>query len=111
MFIAKQTKGIGLSLLMLLLANGGFIHAGVVSFVTPSGSKTGDGAVSAEADFTASAGTLTLTLTNFEQNPTADGQLISGITFQIRGYRKRHLDIVNWAYQPHKRRFQKQQEF
>src|SRR5579863_7886239 len=43
------------------------------------------GVTNAEADFTVSSGKITVTLYDFEKNPTSDAQLISGITFDISG--------------------------
>ena len=59
--------------------------AGLIEYVTEADSSTVGGKVSAIADFTLGNGTLTLTLTNNLSNPTADSQLISGISFDISG--------------------------
>ena len=64
---------------------GQMAQAGLISYVTPTGSTTSGGSVSGEADFTLGSGTLTLTLTNFTADPTADSQTINGITFNISG--------------------------
>jgi hypothetical protein len=47
--------------------------------------STPDGPVNATAVFTLGNGTLHLVLTDLLQNPTSDGQLISGITFTLSG--------------------------
>ena len=52
----------------------GWVEVGWQSIAESTAMATGDGPVNAEADFTASAGSLSLTLHNFQQNPTADGQ-------------------------------------
>lgn len=54
-------------------------------YITPVGSTTGGGSVNAEADFTISNGKIMLTLKNLGQNPTADSQLLSGLSFNISG--------------------------
>jgi hypothetical protein len=54
-------------------------------FVTPSGSSGVDGPVSARAEFTLGAGHLSLTIFNLLDNPTAAGQLLSGIKFDLSG--------------------------
>lgn len=59
--------------------------AGAVTFGTPSGSSTVDGAVNATADFVLGTNSLTITLTDLLSNPTSDGQLLSGISFSIVG--------------------------
>lgn len=52
-------------------------------FDTPSGSTTTGGSVDAVANFALGSGAVTLTLQNLLQNPMADSQLISAITFEI----------------------------
>lgn len=54
-------------------------------YITPAGSTTGGGSVNAEADFTVNNGQVVLTLKNLGQNPTADSQLLNGLTFDISG--------------------------
>jgi hypothetical protein len=68
---------------LLALCAPGVVSAQV--YVTPSGSSTGGGSVSSEADFTISNGQIVLVLKNLTQNPTADSQLLSGITFNVAG--------------------------
>ena len=58
--------------------------AGSVEYLA-SGTPDSDGPGDAEALFTLSSGSLTLTLTDLEQNPTGPGQLVSGINFDIGG--------------------------
>ena len=82
---ALPRKSVGSVLVLALLGMGQLAYAGPIPFITPVNSKTSDGSVNGEADITLGAGTLTLTLTNFEQNPTGDAQLISGITFDVSG--------------------------
>jgi hypothetical protein len=60
-------------------------QAGTVTYFTPPGSSTTDGSVHAEADFTTYNGGVRVTLVNFLQNPKADGQLISALTFDVIG--------------------------
>ncbi len=69
----------------LVCGFGQMAGAGLIEYVTDSDSSTVGGKVSAIADFTLGNGTLTLTLTNNSSNPTADSQLISGISFEISG--------------------------
>jgi hypothetical protein len=52
-------------------------------FVTPTGSTTGGGPVSARATFTESAGSLSITITNLQANPTDVAQLISDLFFTV----------------------------
>jgi len=54
-------------------------------YVTPAGATTSDGSVNAQAFFTLNTGSISLTLNNLFQNPTADGQLLSGINFNVSG--------------------------
>lgn len=67
--------------LLLILAYGGPANAGLFQVQGP----TPDGPVDATADFTLGNGTLKIVLTDLLQNPTSDGQLISGITFTVSG--------------------------
>src|SRR5262245_2667169 len=59
------------------------VQAGTITYVTPSGSSTGGGPVSAEAVFTTSANTLSITLTDLQANPTDVAQLLSDLSFTI----------------------------
>jgi hypothetical protein len=68
-----------------LLCGIGQPASGGTIYFTPAASTTSDGAVDAEASFTILNGEVKLTLTNLFQNPTADGQEISGISFKVTG--------------------------
>jgi hypothetical protein len=59
------------------------VHAGTVTYITPSGSTSQGSPVDAEAVFTTGAGSLTITLTNLEVNPTSVGQNLSDVTFTL----------------------------
>jgi hypothetical protein len=54
-----------------------------VTFVTPTGASAGGGPVDAEAVFTTGAGTLSVTLTNLQANPTDVTQAISDLSFTV----------------------------
>jgi hypothetical protein len=58
-------------------------RAGLITYVTPSGATTGGGPVSAEADFTTAAGSITITLTDLQANPKDVAQLLSGLSFTV----------------------------
>jgi len=58
------------------------VHASQI-FVTPAGATTSGGAVSAQATFTAGAGSLTITLQNLLVNPKDVAQLLSDLDFAI----------------------------
>lgn len=72
--------------LLTVYGSGQSVWASVI-YVTPAGSNPsgGGGPVSAEAVFTINNGDIVVTLTNNFENPTADTQLISGITFDVNG--------------------------
>jgi hypothetical protein len=70
---------------LVLLSTGSSARAAIIEYCSPSGSTTTDGSVSAEALFTTNNGSITLTLSNLFQNPNADGQLISAISFDVSG--------------------------
>ena len=59
--------------------------AATFNFITPAGSTVTDGAVSASAAFTTSAGLISVTLTDLLANPTSVGQLLSDISFTYSG--------------------------
>lgn len=59
------------------------VRANSILYGTPSGASTGGGPVDAQASFTLGNGTVTVTLTNYEKNPTSDPQTISGIKFNL----------------------------
>src|SRR5260221_4728056 len=60
-------------------AQAGFLYS------TSAGATTSGGPVSAQAFFTLHNGSITITLTNLLKNPTADSQLITGISFRVTG--------------------------
>src|SRR3974377_1072843 len=59
--------------------------ASLISYVTPGGSMQGGQNVDAEADFTVSAGEVTVVLKNLEANPTSVIQCISDLSFTLSG--------------------------
>ena len=67
--------------LALIFAYGGPANADLIQFQ----GTTPDGPVDATAEFTLGNGTLKIVLTDLLQNPTSDGQLISGISFNVSG--------------------------
>jgi hypothetical protein len=58
-------------------------HADLIIYGTPSGSTAGGQPVSAQAQFTTSAGELSIELTNLQANPTSVVQNISDLFFTI----------------------------
>ena len=54
-----------------------------VTFFTPSGSTTSGGPVSDQVSFTTTAGSLVITLTNLQPNPTDVAQLLSDLSFTL----------------------------
>lgn len=58
-------------------------QANVFNFVTPAGSSTGGGPVSASATVTTLAGAVTVVLTDLQANPTDVAQLISDFQFVL----------------------------
>jgi hypothetical protein len=70
--------GVALSAIMTPCA-----HADSVTFVTPSGSTSGGQPVDAWATFVTGHGTVAVTLTDLEVNPTSVGQLISDLDFVL----------------------------
>lgn len=68
------------TILMLMVA--GIAHADSITYSTPSGSTT-SGPVDASANFTTSAGTLTITLTNLQANITDVAQALSDLDFTL----------------------------
>jgi hypothetical protein len=58
-------------------------HAGSITYVTPAGSTAGGQPVDAEGVFTTSTGTITITLTNLEANPTSVVQNLSDLLFTV----------------------------
>jgi hypothetical protein len=59
--------------------------ANTITFVTPTGSTTGGGPVSASALVATGAGTVTITLADLLANPTDVAQLISDFEFTLSG--------------------------
>jgi hypothetical protein len=59
--------------------------ASTITFTTPPGATTSGGPVSASATFTTSAGSLLVTLTNLQANPTDVAQLLSDLSFTLSG--------------------------
>lgn len=58
-------------------------HADSFMFVTPGGSSTGGGPVSASAVLTTSAGQISITITDLQANPTDIAQTISNLDFVL----------------------------
>lgn len=58
-------------------------HADTVTYDTPAGSTTSGGAVDASATFVTGDGTLSITLTDLQANPTDVAQLISDLSFVL----------------------------
>jgi hypothetical protein len=69
--------------LLLTLMSASAAFANIQSFVTPAGSSTGGGPVSASALVVTGAGTVTITLTDLQANPTDVAQLISDFDFVL----------------------------
>src|SRR5438874_12795502 len=70
--------------LVALALTGQSARAGTITFTTGNANQ-GDGPVNAEATITTTSGQVQVILTNLQQNPTAAGQLISGIQFTVSG--------------------------
>jgi hypothetical protein len=60
-------------------------NANTITYVTPTGSNPGGGAVDAYATFVTGSGTVSITLGNLEANPTDVAQLISDLSFTLSG--------------------------
>jgi hypothetical protein len=58
-------------------------RADTITFATPSGSSTSGGAVDASATFVTGDGTIGITLTDLQANPTDVAQLISDLDFTL----------------------------
>lgn len=72
----------GVALLLLAVATG--VRADTVTFITPTGSMTGGQAVDASATFVTNAnGSIDITLTNLQANPTSVVQAISDLDFTL----------------------------
>ncbi|MFI5379447.1 MAG: hypothetical protein ACHRHE_09130 [Tepidisphaerales bacterium] len=73
----------GMALLAAALVFGGAVRVSAITITTPAGASTGGGPVSAEADLTMSADTITLTLKNLTVNPGNIAQNLSAFTFTL----------------------------
>lgn len=72
----------GVALLLLAVATG--VRADTVTFITPTGSMTGGQPVNASATFVTNAnGSIDITLTNLQANPTSVVQAISDLDFTL----------------------------
>jgi hypothetical protein len=58
-------------------------HAGMITYVTPTGSTAGGQPVNASATFTTSANTLTIVLNNLQANPKSVVQALSDLSFTL----------------------------
>ena len=58
-------------------------QAATITYITPAGSTAGGGPVKASATLTTGAGTLSITLTDLEANPTDVAQTISDLDFML----------------------------
>lgn len=64
----------------------GVARADSITYVTPTGSSTSGGSVDASATFTTNNnGTISITLTDLQANPTDVAQLISDLDFTLSG--------------------------
>ena len=72
-----------LTIFITSLVAGTAAQAGPMLFATPSNSSVAGGNVSAEAEFTFSASTLTLVLRNKQEGITNAGQLLTDIFFSL----------------------------
>src|SRR5256885_13496617 len=70
---------------LVLVGAGTESYANIITVNTGLNPGVGDGPVNAQGVFTTSAGQVQIVLTNLFQNPTAAGQLISGVTFTVSG--------------------------
>jgi hypothetical protein len=70
---------IGAAVLSIVMASP--LKAATITYVTPPGSTTGGGAVSASALFTTVAGAVNITLTNLQANITDVAQALSDLDF------------------------------
>ena len=60
-------------------------RASTITFNTPSGATTGGGPVNDTATLTTGAGTVSVSLTNLQANPTDVAQLLSDLFFTLNG--------------------------
>ena len=75
-------KRLGFALVLVLLFAGAAL-ADTITFNTPAGATTSGGPVSATATLVTGSGTVTITLTNLQGNPTNPAQLVNGLTFVL----------------------------
>lgn len=78
----KSTLGACVAALAVIVAVAGAAQG---SIIYSYNGTVPDGPVSAQATFTPGNGSITVVLTDLLQNPTSDGQLISGVQFNISG--------------------------
>jgi len=81
--MGKSLWIVALLLLLLGAIGASNAQADTVTFMTPAGSTTGGLPVDASATFVSGAGTLTITLTDLQANPTSVVQLISDLSFGL----------------------------
>jgi hypothetical protein len=81
----KSAKFVSTYFVALAFAAALQASATVITFVTPTGATTGGGPVNASATFTTGAGTLFISLTDLQANPTDVAQLISDLDFTLSG--------------------------
>ena len=81
--MSTNWKTLAVRLLVTVLTISGIASATTITFVTPSGSTTSDGSVSASAVFVTGPGTLTITLNDLLSNPTSVGELLSNLQFAL----------------------------
>ena len=65
------------------LINVSVAHASTVTFVTPAGSTSGGSPVDTSATFTTSPGSVSVTLTNLQANPTDVSQALGAVRFMF----------------------------
>ena len=68
---------------LIIIVASGSARADQVTYITPSGSLAGGQPVDASAVFTTGNGTLSITLTDLQANPTSVVQLISDLDFTL----------------------------
>jgi hypothetical protein len=81
MIAVKSPRLAWLAVAMCSLLSAPASRADFITYTTPSGSTAGGQPVNAQAAITTGNGTVTITLTNLQNNPTSDSQNISGIIF------------------------------
>jgi MYXO-CTERM domain-containing protein len=82
--LSRRGSSLAAALALFFLTAGSPAQASYL-YVTPNGSTTGGGSVSAQASITVNNGSFTVVLTDLLANPTADSQEISGIKFTVSG--------------------------